>query len=163
MDLAPDAFDQDMLGGWRVIASQKGCEKAAADLIKSYISHNWARIGQRNLHVMYWHAGQMEAFAGNYRQAVPLLMAGVSPEKRRVEMGFYEYAQGTIAFLNGDLIGLKAARQRLAVVPEPSWYGEELKAGRMTNWPINLSVMDNLIRCFGFPYSIAYGNSCPGG
>lgn len=162
MQLDPDAFDQDMWGGWRSLAARKGCEKAAAELIKTYITRNWNRLSSEKLSMMHWHAGQLEAFAGDYNQAVPLLMAGTSPEKRRVEMGFHEYALGTIAFLNGDLRGLKAARERLAATPKPTWYAAERKAGRLLSWPLNLDVLDSLIQCFGSPYAVAYNNACPG-
>ncbi|MEA1647845.1 hypothetical protein UAJ10_02275 [Nitrospirillum sp. BR 11164] len=159
MQLTPTAFDQDMNGGWRTLASRSGCEKAAANLIESYIRHNWHRLDQENLHVMYWHEGQMEAIAGDNHLAIPLLMAGVTPDKRRLDMGFYEYSLGTVAFLNRDLPGLKAARQRLAALPEPPWFKAEFK-GAMA-WPANLNVLDGLIRCFDFPYAVAYGDSCP--
>lgn len=161
LQLSPDAFDQDMFGGWRQLASRPGCETAAVDLIKAFIARNWARIGPDRLPLLYWHAGQLEAMAGNYQQAVPLLMAGVDPGKRRVEMGFHEYALGTIAFLDGDIAGLKAARQRLASTPEAPWYAAEFKAGKVTSWPFNLGVLDGLIRCFGSPYRVAYANGCP--
>lgn len=61
--LSPDAFDQDMNGGWRLLAGRTGCEKDASALIKTYIERNWGKIGQANLHIMYWHAGQLEATA----------------------------------------------------------------------------------------------------
>jgi hypothetical protein len=161
MQLAPDAFDQDKEGGWRPLAARPGCEKATSNLINSYIERNWGRIPQRLLHVMYWHAGQMEALAGDYRLAIPLMMAGVAPTQRTQEIGFHEYAQGTIAFLNRDLTGLRAARERLAALPEPDWFKEEFKGATVHPWPANLNVLDRLIRCFDAPYAIAYGNSCP--
>lgn len=157
LQLTPDAFDQDRNGGWRTLASRTGCEKAAADLIKTYIARNWGRIDQGSLHILYWHAGQLQAQAGDGRLAIPLLMAGVAPDQRRLDMGFHEYALGTIAFLNGDLAGLKAARQRLSVLPQP----DTLKAEFKDHWPPNLGVLDGLIRCFGSSYAIAYGNDCP--
>ncbi|MFC7334628.1 hypothetical protein [Rhodocista pekingensis] len=161
LQLSPDAFDQDMTGGWRNLASRDGCAKAAADLIRTYIDHNWGRIPQKNLHAMYWHAGQMEALAGDYQKAIPLLMAGVSPTARGREMGFHDYAQGTIAFLNRDLAGLKAARQRLSVLPEPAWFKTEFKDSSSITWPANLSILDSLIRCFESPYAVAYAGICP--
>lgn len=157
LQLTPDAFDQDKNGGWRTLASRTGCEKAAADLIKTYIARNWGRIDQGSLHILYWHAGQLQALAGDSQPAIPLLMAGVAPDQRRLDMGFHEYALGTIAFLNGDLAGLKAARQRLSVLPQPV----TLKAEFKDHWPPNLGVLDGLIRCFGSSYAIAYGDACP--
>ncbi|MDG5495946.1 hypothetical protein [Niveispirillum sp. BGYR6] len=161
MQLAPEAFDQDKEGGWRPLAARTGCEKATANLINTYIERNWGRIPQGLIHLMYWHAGQMEARAGDYRLAIPLMMAGVAPTQRTQEMGFHEYAQGTIAFLNRDLAGLRAARQRLASLPEPAWFKEEFKEAPSIKWPANLNVLDGFIRCFDAPYATAYGNSCP--
>ncbi|MDZ5649896.1 hypothetical protein [Nitrospirillum sp. BR 11828] len=160
MQLEPKAFDQDMNGGWRPLASQDGCEKAAADLIKTYIDRNWRKLEPSSLHPLYWHEGQMEAAVGDYRAAKALMMAGVNPDKRGMELGFYEYALGTIAFLNRDLAGLKASRRRLAALPEPSWFKVEFE-GTGLQWPANLSVLDSLIRCFNAPYAIAYMDKCP--
>ncbi|MEE3624013.1 hypothetical protein UCD39_08415 [Nitrospirillum sp. BR 11752] len=162
MQLEPRAFDQDMNGGWRTLAYQDGCKKAATDLIKTYIDRNWQKLEPGSLHALYWHAGQMEALVGDYRAAKPLMMAGVNPDKRGMELGFYEYALGTIAFLNRDLAGLKAARRRLAALPEPAWFEEEFKDTGL-KWPANLSVLDGLIRCFNSPYAVAYGDQCPKG
>lgn len=160
MRLPVDEFDQDLTGGWRQVASQSGCEETAAELILAYINQNVKDIPLFNLHVMYWHVGQLEAFSGDYKTAIPFLMAGVSPAERGRDLGFYEYALGTIAFLNGDRPGLESARSRLARLPQPDWYQEEYQAGRMTAWPANLGVLDNLLRCFESPYGLAYANQC---
>ena len=158
--LTADEFDQTFGGGWRVVAAREGCENAAAELIKTYIARNHARIELASLHAMYWHVGQLKAFAGEDREAVSYLMAGVNPAQRGRDLGLHEYATGTVAFLNRDRDGLAAARARLSELPPPDWYEAERAAGRMTAWPANLGVLDNLIRCFDAPYSVAYSNSC---
>lgn len=156
MALSPAAFDQDLTGGWRPLADRKECQKAAADLITMYISRNWALLNQRSLHILYWHVGQMEAMAGDTRKAIAFLMAGAGPSDRSTAIGFPDYALGTIAFLNDDLAGLTAARERLAAVPRP----EPLEPGGQQGWPPNLDVLDGLIRCFGSSYADAYGSRC---
>lgn len=154
--LSPSAFDQDPKNGWRPLADTEGCQKAAADLIQNYINRNWASLNPRTLHVMYWHLGQMEAMAGDYREAIPFLMAGAGPSDRSRIIGFQEYALGTIAFLQGDLEALKAARARLSATPMPEGFTPDSQH----RWPLNLDVLDGLIRCFGSSYAQAYGSTC---
>ena len=79
---------------------------------------------------------------------------------------FVDYALGTVAFLQGDLSELKAARKRLAKVPEPEWFKkeqEEIRAqtGDAPTWPINLNVLDMLLACWGRPYAVAYQGCQP--
>jgi hypothetical protein len=158
LSLAPNDFDQDMFGGWRPLASRPGCASAAADLVRRYIDANWRRLGQSDLHSLYWHVGQLEALAGHVDRAIPFLLAGARPDQRGMETGFADYALGTVAFLLGDLQGLQAARARLKQTPIPSWYATE--AAQVGPWPQNLSVLDLLIKCFGRPYAEAYAGEC---
>ena len=57
--LGVDAFDQDLKGGWRVIANKKGCEDEAAELIQQYREQQ-----EGSLSILYWHEGQLRAFVG---------------------------------------------------------------------------------------------------
>lgn len=159
--LTPAAFDQDPQGGWRTLAAAPGCAAAAADLIAEYRSTNRAQLSPGELHINFWHEGQLRAGLGQVQAATRLMMAGVNPETP--DSGFSDYALGTIAFLHRDRAGLIAARERLAVLPKPvdfdraaerfkATYGFELK------WPANLSVLDNLITCFERPYNEAYAD-----
>lgn len=161
LSLTPEKFDQDLMGGWRKLAAKPGCEEAAASLIQKYIEVNADTIPIGSLHPMYWHVGQLKAFAGDSEGAIPFLMAGVNPSQRGRDIGFHHYAQGTMAFLDGDLAGLKAARDRLSALPKPDWFATQPAKGRILNWPLNLGVLEGLIRCFGHPYTVAYGDACP--
>lgn len=166
--LPPARFDQDPKAGWRPLGARPECASAAADLIASYRKARWATLTPSELHLNYWHEGQLRATVGQSERAVPLLMAGVDPE---TDIGFEDYALGTIAFLNRDLAGLKAARARLAALPAPPDF-EQTKArakartGADLAWPLNLNVLDELIACFDRPYAVAYGcraHPAPGG
>ena len=63
LSLSPQAFDQDMSGGWRAIAARPGCELAAATLLETYIAENRVEASGG---VMHWHLGQMLAIAGEH-------------------------------------------------------------------------------------------------
>ena len=158
-----DHFDQDLQGGgWRKLDARPGCEAQAADLVETYGQVNWAKLRPYQLHLLYWHEGQLLALAGRTDQAVSLLMSGVnSPD----EADFADYALGTVAFLEHDLEALKAARTRLAARPEPASFAQGkawFKAhGAQVSWPLNLNVLDGLIACFDRPYSVAYTDCRP--
>jgi hypothetical protein len=161
--LSPDAFDQDRDGGWRPLAEKTECQETAADLLAEYRAAHWGSLAPGDLHVNYWHEGQIRASVGQTERAVRLLMAGVNPEVQGD--GFQEYAIGTAAFLNGDHEGLQAARDRLAALPPPADWAETVASFRQqfgveVKWPANLDVLDGLLACFGRPYDEAYGASC---
>ncbi|EKY25333.1 hypothetical protein HMPREF0185_02894 [Brevundimonas diminuta 470-4] len=158
--LSPADFDQDMSSGWRPLGEKPECAELAADLLADYRKARWGELTPGELHLNYWHEGQLRAGLGQTDAATRLMMAGVNPEMSR--SGFSDYALGTIAFLHKDRAGLLAARARLAELPKPpdfddaarrfkAQYGLELK------WPANLSVLDGLIACFDRPYNEAYG------
>ncbi len=163
LKLAPAQFNQDLQGGWRPLGNREGCAGAAADLLAAYRAAHWGTLTPQQLHINYWHEGQAPAMAGQAKAAIPLLMDGVDPDG---EDGFYEYGLGTVAFLNHDLAALKAARARLAAMAQPAWFAKaaahaKAKYGSVMTWPLNLNVLDGLIRCYGRPYKEAYG--CPPG
>ncbi|WP_395943937.1 hypothetical protein [Brevundimonas sp.] len=96
--LSPEAFDQDLNGGWRPIAAKPECQEAAADLLAAYREAHWGDLSVGELHTNCWHEGQVRASLGQTRHAIRLMMAGVNPQFQTD--GFHEYALGTIAFLN---------------------------------------------------------------
>jgi hypothetical protein len=152
--LSYQEFDQDMAGGWRTLEA-RGCQLAAADLVRAY-RHRKQELRASERSNLSWHEGQLRAIAGDYDRAIPLLLGGV-PENDPID--FVDYALGTVAFLQRDLRGLKAARSRLAATPRPApppSPGGDGKAQAQMNWPPNLNVLDALIRCFGKPYKLAY-------
>jgi hypothetical protein len=155
-----DRFDQDMSGGWRSIGA-KGCFAAAADLLRHY-RHDHTPLSEAERAILNWHEGQMRAFAGDYQRAIPALMRGVNDEEATAP-AFREYALGTVAFLEHDREALVSARARLAAMPKPEGWSEThvvTMNGKPVTlsfaWPMNLSVLDALIKCFDRPYSEAY-------
>ena len=159
--LTPTAFDQDLNGGWRTLTEKPECAAVAAELLSAYRKTHWSDLTPGELHLNYWHEGQLRAGLGQTQAATRLMMAGVNPETPN--SGFSDYALGTIAFLHQDSAGLVAARERLAATPKPADFdraAERFKAtyGFDLEWPVNLKVLDSLIACFGRPYNEAYGD-----
>ncbi|MFK0298613.1 hypothetical protein ACIQTU_05255 [Brevundimonas sp. NPDC090276] len=162
--LAPSAFDQDLDGGWRPLGEKPECAAVAADLLADYRKAHWGELTPGELHLNFWHEGQLRAGLGQTQAATRLMMAGVNPETPN--SGFSDYALGTIAFLHQDRVGLVAARERLAALPKPDGFdsaAERFKAtyGFDLKWPANLDVLDGLIACFGRSYNEAYGDCRP--
>jgi len=151
--LGMDAFDQDMAGGWRAVSQRPGCEARAADLVRDY------RIfTQQRLSTLYWHEAQLRANLGENEAAVRLMEQSRKPDDQR---GWNPYVDATIAFLRNDRPALTAARERLAALPRPADFEERtLPGGYRIRWPLNLDVVDGLIRCFGRPYRNAYAPEC---
>ncbi|MGX6646309.1 hypothetical protein ACWCOP_00010 [Maricaulaceae bacterium MS644] len=161
--LDQDAFDQDMDGGWRVVAGQDGCRAAAADLIEVWRDHSANREAD---FILDWHAGQMRAMAGEPQAAIVLLERAKTDSE-----AWNHYADATIAFLERDRAALAAARAELAEL-RPS--EEEMAARRQflednptitmpegfVEQPQNLSVVDRLLSCFEGSYAGAYGGEC---
>ncbi len=144
LSLPFDQFDQDDHQGWRPLGDA-GCEAQAATLIEAYAAK------QAHPHpVLAWHRAQMLAQAGRTNEAIAAARATLRPAGSDAGSGFdwNDYANATIAFLQGDRPALQAARDRLA----------EAVAKSEFNQP-NLNSTDRLLRCFGQPYKAAY--ACP--
>jgi len=161
--LSPEAFDQDLDGGWRPLGNRRECREAAAELLAAYRKARWKDMTSDQLHTNYWHEGQIQAALGQTDHAVRLLLAGVSPDQ--IGDGKEHYAIGTVAFLLKDRAALQAARDRLAAIPPPPGFEEgaaEFKAryGRELSWPLNLDVLDGFLACFDKPYDEAYSRDC---
>jgi hypothetical protein len=161
--LSQDAFDQDMDGGWRVVARQDDCRTAAADLIEVWRDHSENR---QSMFILDWHAGQLRAMAGEPQAAIALL----GRAKTQSEV-WNHYVDATIAFLDRDRAGLEASRAELAEL-RPS--EEQMAARRQflednptitmpegyVEEPQNLGVVDRLLSCFEGSYAGAYGGAC---
>ena len=157
LGLEQRAFDQDMQGGWRAVAHRRGCEIAAADLIRDY-----RRARGSEDRILLWHEGQLRAQAGQTGPALKLF--GRSYEPGADPNGWNAYVDATLAFLRRDRPGLLAARARLLQLPKPADYPAHARAPDgsliVMRWPPNLNVVDGLIACFGRPYAEAYGSPC---
>ncbi len=142
LTLSFDQFDQDDHQGWRPLGDA-GCEAEAAFLIASY--------AEKHPHpVLTWHRAQMLAKAGNASDAIEAARLTLRPphSDEGSDFDWNDYANATIAFLQGDKASLQSNRDRLA----------DAAAKAEFNQP-NLRSADKLLRCFGQPYKIAY--SCP--
>lgn len=144
-------FDQGS-AGWRALAVKPGCDAQTANLIAQYRTRHWGELQQHELHILYWHEGQVRAAAGQSQAAIPLLLTGVNPVS---DLGFSDYALATVAFLHNDRAGLQSARDRLAALARPSFWPAERA------WPPNLDVVDGLLTCFGKTYREAYSECRP--
>lgn len=159
-------FDQDLSGGWRTLADKPGCRLAAADLLRDYRQAHRNEAG-----LLYWHEGQLRAFAGHSREAIALMERTYKPADAD-RAGWNPYVDATIAFLRKDRPALDDARRRLATVQPPVGkdmpvvvdgrfevdFGEGQK--RMMRWPPNIDVVEGLQHCFDKPYGEAYANAC---
>lgn len=149
-------FDQDPAGSQSVY-TRPGCELAAADLVRDYhaalrakgepVTHTFEQgtvnFGEKGeVSMLYWHEGQMRAFAGQVQQAVDLFRKSIDTDQYQ-NAAKRHYGLATIAFLETDRETLQNERAALAVmVPEND---------------LNLGVVDGLIACFGRSYKEAYG------
>lgn len=152
--LDQQAFDQDMDGGWRVLAQQEGCALAAADLIRE-----WRHQKRAHASILYWHEGQMRAFAGQTDEAVALFELTYKDPAFDADYGWNHYVAGTIAFLERDRERLERAMADLNAVPKPSNATFTRPDGTVIDmpWPPNLRVLEAFERCWDKPYAQAYG------
>jgi hypothetical protein len=163
--LDQDRFDQDLAGGWRVLAS-KGCEHAAAEAIR-----DWRTAHKAEVSTLYWHEGQMRAFAGENDAAIALFRQSYHRAGEDQGGAWALYVDGTIAFVRGDRTGLDSARARLAAAARPADFDEVARDDKgqpilnpdgsvwRIHWPLNLEVLDALRLCWGQTYKQAY--NCP--
>lgn len=146
------AFDQDLQGGWRVLTENPRCYVAAADLIRDYREAHDSTDS-----ILFWHEGQMRAFAGQSEAAIELFEK--SRHKEPDWTGWNLYVDGSVAFLRHDRSALQAARDKLAALPKPPDWPPTGPDGKPFNvpWPPNLNVLDGFIACFDQIYEKAYG------
>ena len=153
--LGQHAFDQDMNGGWRLIARDGRCTGVTADLIRDYRTiHNITSS------ILFWHEGQLRANMGATIDAIPLLEQSRLAEDDRI--GWNYYVAATVAFLRNDRLTLEQARSSLAAFPRPKNFPIRRQDGTLIDWPVNLKVVDGLVKCFGQSYADAYSTKCRG-
>ena len=138
-------FDQTE-SGWRKYA-ESGCYHETGILIEKYIEQhksdlaNWQRIA------LSWHAGQMYAFNNEYQIAKKMFEDSINLNLQETEISpilWNEYVNASIAFLDKDMSKLKLYREKIANGPD------------LNGKKANLDVVDNLIKYFDEPYSLAY-------
>lgn len=108
------------------------------------LKHKDLDVSQRvNLN---FHAGQMYAFADDYRTAIDRFNKSTyTEEPPELPLRWNAYVHATIAFLNKDMARLKECRED--IFGGPTFDGEKA----------NLDVVDRLIKHFDEPYAKAYG------
>lgn len=151
------AFDQDIPdGGWRRL-SRDGCDIEAAELIRA-----WRHEKRDHNSILYWHEGQMRAFAGQTNEAIALFGRTYAAPEDDADFGWNNYVSGTIAFLERDRRRLRLAMERLRAVPEPESNSFTRPDGTIVrmSWPPNLNVLEGFEACWDKPYKVAYGPSC---
>lgn len=150
LEMSFDAFDQGA-GGWRSLDNSLACSDYADDVLAEYRSRHGPVLGPANTSLMIWHEAQVVAAQGDSARSLELMKRAAYPGEPRWQQ---LYREGSIAFLEGDLPRLQAARGQLSRLPrDPDLIVPD---GRDVAWPPNLDVLDGLISCFGKPYSVAY-------
>ncbi|MEM7703423.1 MAG: hypothetical protein AAF251_15905 [Pseudomonadota bacterium] len=155
--LDQNSFDQDMNGGWRPLGQIDGCEEATAELIRA-----WRHEKRNHASILYWHEGQMRAYAGQTKEAIALFGRTYAAPEHDGNFGWNYYVSGTIAFLNGDREGLTRAIEGLSTIPEPEDNSFTRPDGTVfeMSWPPNMNVLRGFEECWGKPYKEAYGSGC---
>ncbi|MBO6764470.1 hypothetical protein [Maricaulis sp.] len=164
LEMEVDAFDQSETG-WRGIARQR-CYAEAADLIGLYVADR-VEPDDRLFGQLVWHQAQMEAHAGDYDAALPLFRQSRAINIADGHTADILMADASIAFLEGDIDALHAARTALLDLPEPDGFADTIARFRENypdrpppTWPLNLNIFDRLIACFGYSYEVAYAGRC---
>lgn len=168
LSLNEEQFDQDMDGGWRMIAARRGCDLAAADLIR-----DWRQKHASSAGLLIWHEGQLRANAGQTQEAIALMAQTRRAPGVPDGGGWNVYVDATLAFLRKDRPALEKARSQLAAIQPPGgkdapitvvdgYFDVDLGNGKThkMRWPPNIDVVEGLIRCFDRPYVEAYGGEC---
>lgn len=152
LKLGVDAFDQDLSGGWRALAERPECVEVAADLVHKYREHQ-----QSMINILYWHEGQLRAGRGENDAAIAPFELSRQPGDER---GWNEYVDATIAFLKHDKPALLAARAKLSRRPPgPEFIESNGQRISLPPGPMNLAVVDKLIKHYGQTYNDAYDSS----
>lgn len=155
LDLDFAAFDQDLDGGWRTLASM-GCDAQAALLLDRFIAENEPSPSERV--ILKFHAGQSYAFAGDESTAAQRISQSLyadsvieTREKPFADrlLSWNAYVNATLAFLRKDADALKRHRQEMAA-------HADLRINQ-----VNLKVVDRFIRHFDGSYKQAYTGKVP--
>jgi hypothetical protein len=153
------AFDQTAGSGWRPLYDA-GCYKEAAELVRDW----GARHGQTQS-VILLHEAQLWGYAGRSDLAIPLFERQFRETEDETSDDRKLYIEGNLAFLQRDRARLEAATAKLAALPRPTNWGNAVDAhGKPIQraWPLNLNVMQALLRCWDETYEVAAHCHIPG-
>lgn len=144
LELDYNAFDQRPGKGWRQLA-ENGKFLDAARLIDQYIE-NHKNLDESQRVNLNFHAGQMYAFADDYRAAIDRFnVSTYAEEPPDLPLRWNAYVRATIAFLDKDMKHLEECRKE--ILEGPTFDGEKA----------NLDEVDRLIKYIDRPYAEAYG------
>jgi hypothetical protein len=159
-----DTFDQSD-AGWRSIA-QQGCYAQAAGLIEAYRQSRGDALEPADAWTLVWHLAQMHAYAGDYPAAISAYEATRqinAPHRVNTELK----TDAVIAFLTRDMETLQSVRDQLLAIPEPEGFQDMVRRAMERfpdadppSWPPELARVEQYIRCFDYPYAIAYEDAC---
>jgi hypothetical protein len=126
------------------------CYREAAELIVRYLNTKTTGLNPGQIQLLSFHAGQMLAYDNNYKASIPFFKKSYQGKEVPLEFKAYgdawnAYVNATIAFLEQDKPALEAYRAQVAAGPK--------RDGK----PLNLNVVDRLIKNFDRPYRQAYG------
>lgn len=138
-----DRFDATPHDGWRPLGETQHCFSEAGDLIRFYLMYKPGLTVSQQVH-LYFHAGQVYAFAGETELALDAFCNAVHDPAATPDFKWSEYVLATMAFLQRDI--------------EATWkYRDLLAAGpKMPANEVNLHVVDRLIENFNSGYKDAY-------
>lgn len=125
-------FDQPPNSPWRKEAHAGNYAKAA-QMIEGWLKDNSNSLDRYQLSVLIWHAGQMWAFANDYKRAKAAMVKSHTGEK-----DWDSYVDGTIAFMEND-------KDRLAKIIDSNVVDEP-----------NQGILRGLLEKIGQSYSKAY-------
>ena len=167
-------FDQSFDGeGWRDIGRPEltDCGVAQAAVIEAYLLYSRPHPVESQK-ILRWHAAQALAGSGETRRAIAFFRGTYDRPDADRGGAWNLYADATIAFLEDDYEALIAARDALAalkpseetIASKRAYFEQNPEfAARFGDWetmifePPNLSVVEELVECFGQPYEDAYG------
>lgn len=144
--------------GWRQWG-EHGCELAAADLIAAYVLRNTNTLKSSERAELLFHEAQLRATSG-YNVSAARLIEKI--DSRSLIEPVTLYHQATYYFLVGDLDHLRSIRSQLSDLPVPDEFERAREdyisryGGDGPKWPLNIDIVDDLIKCFGQPYKVAY-------
>ena len=146
------AFDQTEGSGWRPLY-RAGCYAQAAQLLR-----DWRERNESAPNIILFHEAQMWAYAGNSASARELFAQTYRDDGSVGAVTWNLYVDGNLAFLQRDRAGLEAAAAALESVPKPSSWDKAVDAHGQPialPWPLNLNVLEAMLRCWDATYEIA--------
>lgn len=128
---------------------------AAAELIREWRFHKRSHDA-----ILYWHEGQLRAFAGQTEQAIELFSLARIPQDHD-EYGWNYYIDGSIAYLIQDreILNVSVERYKTLVLKNREKRNKSSPDVKQ-QWPVNLRILIAFQKCFGKSYTEGYISFC---